>query len=150
MESSYPRAFQQLTFKFLDGVSPAFALAERNDGRLEPLRAFLRRMWSEVGGSPEPAKAERLARSFSDELKDEFRRAEAEWDKIDQDLFSKAGLLAAGGIPVEAGLIAGKLAFTIPAVGIALKGVYDLFAARMERSRFRKNVPLSVFLDLKR
>jgi hypothetical protein len=40
----------------------------RQDGRLEGLRTYLRKLWNAVGGNPDPASSETLARDFSDEL----------------------------------------------------------------------------------
>jgi hypothetical protein len=140
--SPLTRAFQEQHFKFLDNVDSGFACALRKDGRLEGFRAFLRRMWIEVGGNPDPSKAETLARDFGDELTDEYHKAEAEWNEIDRSLLKQFGATVAGGI------VTGAFVPHISAAGIAIAGVLELVNARMKRGEFRKKVPMSVFIDL--
>jgi len=66
--SPLTRAFQELDFKFLDGVSLLFARDMREKGRLEQLRSVLRKIWLEVGGKADGKQSESLARDFGDEL----------------------------------------------------------------------------------
>jgi hypothetical protein len=143
-------AFQQTNFRFLDLVPPRFAYEMRMEGRLEPLRGFLRKIWNQVGGSPDLSKANNLARDFGDELKDQVSRTEADWKKIDQSLLAWLSGTASGALLTLGGIATGKLSHAIPSLGFSVAAVGQLLAARMKRSRFRKSVPLSVFIDLKR
>ena len=140
--SPLTKAFQELEFKFLDQVDSEFACSLRKDGRLEGFRAFLRRLWSMIGGTPDINKACSLARDFGDELTEEYHKAEAEWGQIDRDLMKQFGASVVGG------LIAGAFSLHIPTLGFAAAGVLELLNARMKRREFRKKVPMSVLIDL--
>lgn len=143
--SPLTKAFQGLDFKFLDGVPLKFAYDIRSAGRLETLRSVLRKIWTEVGGSPDANRAEKLARDFGDELKQRVAEAQGDWEKIDRDLLKWAGTATAGGL---AGIVSGNVSVSLAGLTLAL--VTGLLTARLERRRFNKTVPLSVFLDLKR
>jgi len=137
------KAFQELRFKFLNNVDPRFACEFRKDGRLESFRNFLRKVWTSIGGEPEPSKINDIARNFSDELRDEYNKAEADWKKIDQALAKWT--LSSGGV---AAILTGGMQWQIPALGFCITAIGELLAAKYKRDRFRKTVPLSVFLDL--
>jgi len=111
------------------------------------LRNFLRKTWGEVSADEtlDYGKANKLALEFADELKEQYSKAESEWEGIDADL--RKWLLSRGGL--GALIATGGVDWTIPALGFALGGVNQLLTARHERKNFRKNVPLSVFVDLK-
>ncbi len=140
--SPLTKAFQELEFKFLDQVDSEFACSLRKDGRLEGFRAFLRRLWSTIGGTPDINKAPSLARAFGDELTDEYHKAEAEWGEIDRDLVKQFGATVVGG------LTAGAFSLHIPTLGFAAAGVLELLNSQLKRRGFRKKVPMSVFIDL--
>ncbi|MBZ5672407.1 MAG: SEC-C domain-containing protein [Acidobacteriia bacterium] len=140
--SPLTKAFQELEFKFLDQVDSEFACSLRKDGRLEGFRAFLRRVWSMIGGAPDISRASSLARDFGDELTSEYHKAEAEWGQIDRDLVKQFGATFAGG------LISGAFSLHIPTLGFAVAGVVELLNARLKRREFRKRVPMSVLIDL--
>jgi hypothetical protein len=140
--SPLTKAFQELEFRFLDQVDSEFACSLRKDGRLESFRAFLRRLWSMIGGTPDINKACSLARDFGDELTDEYHKAEAEWGEIDRDLMKQFGRTVVGG------LIMGAFSPHIATLGFAAAGVLELLNARMRRREFRKKVPVSVLIDL--
>ena len=76
------KAFQGLSFKFLNNVDPKFACDVREDGRLESFRTFLRKIWTSLGTDPDPSKIDDIVRNFSDELKDEYNKTEADWKKM--------------------------------------------------------------------
>jgi hypothetical protein len=138
------RAFQTLQFRFLDRVDPRFALRMRADGRLQSFRSFLRRLWRQSEGNTAISETnlDRIAREYSDELTDEYRKAEAEWDGIDRDLLKWFG-------PTMAGTIAtGSLGLSLPAAGFSIAAVTELIVARRKRGEFRKRIPMSVFVDL--
>jgi hypothetical protein len=140
--SPLTHAFQALDFKFLDNIDSGFACSLRKDGHLEGFRSFLRHLWKEVGGQPDAAKAQSLARDFCDELRGEHGKAMAEWKAIDRDLLKQFGATVVGGI------VGGAFSLQLPLLGVAVAGVAELVNARLKRGEFRKKVPMSVFIDL--
>jgi len=137
-------AFQQLRFKFLDNVDSKFACSMRQSGRLEGFRSYMRRLWHTVDGNPDPSKSEALARDFRDELTQEYKHAQSEWDAIDRELLKWA-------VPTLGGAIAtGAFSLALPVLGFAVAGVGEIIQAEMKRREFRKKVPMSVFIDLER
>jgi hypothetical protein len=147
--SPLTNAFQKLDFKFLDHVDSKFACSIRQDGRLEGLRSYLRKLWNAVGGNPDPASSETLARDFSDELTQSFNEAKSEWDAIDRDLL-KWGIPKIGGVVAGSGLVTGHFSPAFAAGGFVVAGVSEIIQAEMKRREFRKRVPMSVFIDLER
>jgi hypothetical protein len=153
--SPLTKAFQGLDFKFLDKVDSNFACEMRTEERLADFRAYLRRLWRTVNGSPDLNKIDSIARDFSDELTQEYHKTEAEWSKINQDLINWAGgpastaLGAAVGMAGIAGAIAtGNMALTIPPLAFIPLGISKLIDMRIKRRQFKKTVPMSVFIDL--
>lgn len=143
--SPLTHAFQKLEFSFLNNVDPELACSLRKDGRLESFRVFLRKVWKHIEGSSDLSKVNKLALDFSDELKDEYNRAEAEWQEIDRKLLKWAS--GTGFIPK---ILTGGMSWAIPAAGFCIAAIVRLLSAKMERTRFKKSVPMSVFLDLQR
>jgi hypothetical protein len=141
--SPLTNAFQQLTFKFLGKVDSGFACTLRKEGRLEGFRAYLRKLWTTVGGEVDLAKAEPLARDFRDELTQAYSEAQAEWSAIDRDLLKWAAPTVGGA------LVTGAFS-PIIAGGLAVAGLGEIIQAQMKRREFRKKVPMSVFIDLDR
>lgn len=136
-------AFQELDFKFLNNVDPAFALEMRGNGRLENFRTYLREVWQNIETSDHISSAK--VRKLSDELKKEYNAAEAEWSQIDKRLTK----WLTGPRGVGAILSAG-MDWKIPALGFSIDAVGQLLSARTDRKNFRNNVPLGVFVDLAR
>jgi len=139
------KSFQQLDFKFLNKVDPTFANQVRQDGRLESLRNFLRKTWVSLSkAESDPMNSEKIT-ALKDELTEEYHKAEADWKKIDADLLKwVTGSGGLGGV-----LAAGGMNWQIPALGFSLAAIGQLLGARYQRGRFKANVPLSVFVDLK-
>ena len=145
------KAFKELDFKFLNNVHTTFACDVRKEGRLEGFRAYLRRIWTTLNDEDDLTKLESQSRDFADELKDEFNKAEADWQKIDKDLIkwmgtSVAGCVASGGLGA---IVDGKLGLAAGGA-FAIKAVTELLTARMDRRTFRKKVPMSILIDLKK
>lgn len=142
--SPLTNAFQKLPFRFLDKVDSGFACTIRKEGRLEGFRSYLRKLWSAVGGEPDLAKAESLARDFRDELSEAYGEAQAEWNAIDRDLLKWA-------VPYLGGaLVTGIFSPTFAVGGLVVAGLGEIIQAEMKRWEFRKKVPMSVFIDLER
>jgi hypothetical protein len=105
----------------LDQVSIEFAYTMRKEDRLGGFRAYLRKIWKAVEGSPDPAQAERLAGYFSDELSQSYQLAKKEWAEIDIDLLKwfGGGTVATGiATGVEGAFSSGKLSLALPAPGL--------------------------------
>lgn len=143
--SPLTKAFQKLDFKFLENIDSKTACSIRKDGRLENFRIFLRKVWSSIGGSYDLDKADQLARDFSDELKTEYNKAKIEWSEIDKKLLK--WVTGTGGAST---LLTARMSVEIPALGFCIASIGNLLASRMDRSRFRQNIPMSVFIDLQR
>lgn len=146
------KAFQGLEFKFLDSVNAEFAFKMREEQRLGGFRSYLRKVWNTIGGSPDPTKADALAREFSDELTQSYAEAKREWAEIDLDLLKwvgGGGLIAGAGVAATA-LATGGLSLALPAGGFCLNGVAQLVNSTMKRRNFRRTVPMSAFIDLER
>jgi hypothetical protein len=141
--SPLTNAFQQLTFKFLGKVDSGFACTLRKEGRLEGFRAYLRKLWTTVGGEVDLAKAEPLARDFRDELTQAYSEAQAEWGAIDRDLLKWA-------VPAFGGALVSGVFSPVIAGGLAVAGLNEIIQAEMKKREFRKKVPMSVFIDLER
>ena len=137
-------AFQHLKFKFLENVDSRFACSIRQEGRLEGLRSYLRKLWNAVGGEPDPTRSEALARDFGDELAGAYQQAQSEWASIDRDLVKWASATAAGA------MAAGIFSPSFAAGGFVVAAVGELIQAEMKRREFRKKIPMSVFIDLDR
>jgi hypothetical protein len=146
------KAFQSLDFKFLDRVDAKFAFEMRKEERLGGFRSYLRKVWNTIEGSPDPAKAEGLARDFSDELTQSYQDAKREWSEIDIELLKwvgGGGIVAGAGAAVPA-LTTGGLSLALPATGFVLNSVSQLILSTLKRRNFRKTVPMSAFIDLER
>lgn len=137
--SPLTKAFQNLEFKFLNNVDSNFAYNMRSDGRLESFRSYLRKLWFSI--DDDSNRTDSKARDFSDELHHEFNKVQSDWKEINKSLIKNIGTSVAGGI------IGGAITPFI-AAGFTVKGVVDLLSARSDQYRFRKTVPLSVFIDL--
>lgn len=135
-------AFQELDFQFLNKVDPIFASRLRQDGRLENMRNFLRKVWQSTC-SEDPMNKETIL-GLKDELTEECHKAETEWKKIDVDLAK--WILSEGG---AGSLLSAGMNWQIPALGFSMVAIGQLLSSRYKRERFRSNVPLSVFVDLK-
>ncbi len=149
------RAFGALPFRFLNDVDSAFAHGLREQQRLSGFRGFLRKIWKTTKEDRDLSEAERLAAEFENELRDEYRRAEAEWKGIDTDLKKwaaqatpAAAMVATATLFSGFPTIAGGLVPAFAAGGYAIAGITQLVAARGKRQAFRDKLPMSVLLDL--
>jgi hypothetical protein len=143
--SPFAKAFQSLEFRFLDNVDPRFAQGIREDGRLEHFRSLLRKIGKGAEEIQDLRSLDSYARDCKDELIGEYRRAEAEWVKIEEDFLKWAG----GG--VGAALLAGQFFPDISALSAAALSMVGQLGLRFfKRGQFRKANPMSVFIDLSR
>lgn len=137
------RAFQELEFKFLDGVDVKFASNIREDGRLEGFRSFLRTVGKQASEVGSLTSLELFVRDAKDALVGEHQKARAEWAKI-QDSFS---LWVGGGI--GSALISGQMFPDVAALSAAtVSTMVQLYRRHLKRKHFRQTNPMSVFIDL--
>jgi len=143
--SPLTKAFQGLEFRFLNNVDISFAQSIREDGRLETFRAFLRRLGRDAIDLTEPSVIENYVRDRKDELVSEYRKAQAEWDKIDQAFLKWASTGLVGS------LIGGHMWPDISSLAAATATtVSQLIFRYLKQQQFRKVNPMSVFIDLSR
>jgi hypothetical protein len=118
---------------------------------------LLRSIWLELLGKTDGDFSSEVARSFTDRLHDEYRKAQAEWDKIKQDWFtffdkdtSRIMFTAFGAVFVNKmePFLQGSLGLVIPAGGIGMAAILRLLKDRYKRRSFRMTTPMSVFIDL--
>lgn len=139
-------AFQKLDFRFLDKVDPEFASTVAAEGRLASFRNYIRNIWLEASAQNDGKEiADSTVRLFTDQLNDEYHKAQKDWDAIDQQLikFSSAGITTTIGT-----MAAGKLNPIIPLGGLASTAILQLVASTRKRKQFKQTVPMAVFLDL--
>jgi hypothetical protein len=146
--SPLAKAFQALEFRFLNNVDVRFANQIREDGRLETFRALLRKVGKGATEVSTPSSLEMYVRDCKDELIDEYRKAQAEWSKIDESFMKWAG---GGVLAATASSISGHLVPDIASLSAAaLHTVGQLWLRYFKQQQFRKTNPMSVFIDLSR
>ena len=140
--SPFAKALQKCDLKILNDVTPKAAIALREEGRLENMRHFFRRVWqsSKSGEELDEGNAANLAA----ELEHQIAEANTEWGKIDQSLLKWLG--------VQGSAVAAAAAqFQIlPALSAAaITGTVGMIDARMRRKAFARRYPAGFFLRLK-
>jgi SEC-C motif len=141
----FAKALQEAKLKYLNCLRPQHALQLRDEGRLESLRTFLRKVWKTASTDDQFDDANAIL--LTEELGDEVRKAEQEWKKIDRDLAkivkaeAVTGLLAAGPM-----LAAGHALFLAAALGVA--GVGTLASSTMKRRSFPDRFPAAFFMKI--
>ena len=144
--SPFTRAFQDLEFRFLNNVDPRFAQRIREDGRLESLRVLFRRIGKDATEITDFGSLDSYVRDCKDALTGEYKKAQAEWAKIDES-FLKWG---SGGIAASS-LISGHILPDIASLSVATLSTLAQLGIRFFNQRqFRKANPMSVFIDLAR
>ena len=142
--SPFAKAMQDASLKYLDDVSLEDALALRKEGRLEDLRVFLRKVWTQACDVKSYSSIN--GQLFAEELQSEIRKAEDEWKQIDRDLLKNAGTAGAG-LVVSAPMIGtGQGVFLAAAAAIA--GISALAASTWQRQGFPTKYPAAFFLRL--
>lgn len=140
--ATFAKAFQESQIKHLDGLLFDDLLRLRNDGYLEDMRAFLRRVWSTS------STGDSFSNNDIDNLKAELvghiNQADAEWKKIDANLIKWFGSESILGSSIG---IATGIASWIPAIALAGAGAINLGLAKFERSTFIKRYPAGFFID---
>jgi hypothetical protein len=142
--SSLAKAFHGVNLQFLDNLNIEHALSVRKEGRLEPLRAFLYRVWKSA--CSDTFKAENV-RHFADELEAKVAEAAEEWKNIDRDLMKWTGAQTAGGLMAAPAIASGNAEFFAAAIAIA--GATTLGATYLRRRGFIDKYPAGFFMKLK-
>lgn len=140
--SPFAKTLAESDLKVLNDVPMSAALQLREEGRLESLRLFFRKIWKTCRDPDEFSG--KNAVNFSAELRDEVAKANEEWRKIDQELLKWLG--GAGGAMVTSGLVG----FVPAASAAAITGITGLIQARMKRHTFKDRFPAGFFLGLKK
>jgi hypothetical protein len=114
--SPFSKAFQGLSFNFLDAVPLDAALAIRREGRLESMRHFLRKVWNATAKTSPFDDAHIPA--LAAELDEKIREAAVEWKKIDRELVSRIGMQGVPGLMAAGPLIASGYAAFVGAAAV--------------------------------
>jgi hypothetical protein len=147
MWSPLTKAFQALDFRFLDRVDAQFAQGIREDGRLESFRALLRKIGNGATDITSVSALDGYVRDCRDELVDEYRKAQADWSKIDESFLK----WMSGGSTVAAGIVTGHLIPDVASLSAATMSTLSQLGLRYFRQQqFRKANPMSVLIDLSR
>ncbi len=142
----FAKAFQDVELKCLNNLRLEHALVLREEGRLESLRVFLRKVWKSARAA-EPF-SEANAKLLGEELKDEIKKAEEEWKKIDRNLLKWFGAQVSGGLLAAGPLIASGYGDFL-AAAIASAGAITLGTTQAERKSFPNKFPAAFFFRLK-
>lgn len=145
--SPFAKAFQGLQFSFLDAVPLSAALEIRQEGRLESLRHFLRKIW-DATAKTKPFDDENIP-ALAAELDEKVREADAEWRQIDRDLLKLVAAEASAGILAAGPLVTSGHAVFVGAAAV-LVGAANLAGSRMRRNEYKLKYPAGFFVDLKK
>lgn len=138
--SPFANAFENTTLKVLDNVPLGAALRLREQNRLESMRLFLRKVWTDAR---EEDFSEENALALASELDDKIREAESEYKKIDQELLIWAG---AG---TSAFLSSSAVGFIPAASAALLTNAIGLAKSQWQRRSFETRFPAGFFLNMK-
>jgi hypothetical protein len=138
--SPFSKALQSANLKILDNVPLASALTLRQEGRLESLRLFLRKVWTRSREAE--MFADENAINLAAELNEKIREAEGEYKKIDHELITWFG--AAG----AALLASGTVGFIPAASASAVTGAVGLVKSNWQRRSFKTQFPAGFFLGI--
>ena len=145
--SPFAKAWQNLSFKFLDSVPLHAALAIRKKGRLDSLRLFLRKVWAATAKA-EPFDEKNIP-LLAAELGAKVREAEVEWTKIDRELLQMIAAPATGGVLAAGPLIAAGCAAFVGAAAVLLGGL-ALAQSNKKRAEYKLTYPAGFFVDLEK
>lgn len=140
--SPISKALQASELKHLNGLNLNNLLKLREDGYLDDMRSFLRRVWSSSsnGDSFDKNNIENL----SAEMTEHIKIADAEWKSIDRNLIKWFGSESIMGTAIGVSVAS---AGWIPAVAVAAAGVVHLGQSTLARHRFMSRYPAGFFID---
>ncbi len=141
----FAKALQNAPLRYLNNIRLEHALTLRQEGRLESLRGFLRKVWKDA--STEDQFDSKNAILLAEELTGRIQDAEQEWKEIDRDLLKIVGGTAVGGLLAAGPLIAaGHAGFLAAAVGVA--GAVPLINSTLKRRSFPDRFPAAFFMKI--
>jgi len=144
--SPLAKAFQDVKWKCLDGLTLDHALVFRQEGRLEGMRTFLRRIWKAVSTTLEPY-SDVNAYLLGEELKGQAALAEEEWKGIHRQLLHRFGAQVAGEAITAAPLIASGHGGLVAAATLVSTGS-TVLETWYKRKGFPRKHPAAFFLRL--
>jgi hypothetical protein len=141
----FAKALQNTPLRYLNSLRLEHALTLRKEGRLESLRGFLRKVWTDACTENPFDSANSLL--LSEELAERIRDAEQEWKRIDRDLLKIVGTAAVGGLLAAGPLIAaGHAEFLAAAAFVA--GAGPLTHSTLQRRSFPDRFPAAFFMKV--
>lgn len=140
----FAKALQNAPFNYLDNVSLHAAFTLRQEGRLEHMRAFLRKVWMDA--QCDSAFAAENAENLAAELQQRVREAKDEWDVIDRDLLKWFGADLLAGTLGGGTLVATGSAAWLAAAGVAIAAGTHVGVAQRQRKTFENRFPAAFFL----
>ena len=140
--SPFSKALQAANLKVLDKVPLSAALQLRRENRLESMRLFLRKVWTDSRESE--LFAEENAVALASELDEKIRESEADYKKIDRELLAILGASVGG-------FFATSSVGFIPAASAALvANTVGLIRSQWQRRSFQTQFPAGFFLNIKK
>jgi len=136
--SPFAKALQNVDMKVLNGIPVDIAFQIRQEGRLENMRHFFNRVWRSCRETEQYSSSNAV--NLAGELDHEVQVAQAEWDKIDQQLLKILG--SSVGLAVATGIFSPSAAVPV-ALGA---GVAGLAISQWKRRSFRSRFPAGFFL----
>ena len=140
--SPFSKAIQESELKHLNGLTFNDLLKLRDDGYLEDMRAFLRRVW--VSCSRGDSFDKNNVENLSAELTEHIKIAEAEWRSIDSNLVKWFGSESIMGTTIGVSVAS---AGWMPAVAVAAAGAVNLGQSAIARHRFMSRYPAAFFIE---
>ncbi len=137
----FSRHFQQLPLPYLNGLRTIDVMKLRNDGHLDSMRRFLKKLW--LRSSPDSATEQHVIEQLSLELDDEVGKASNEWRNIDKNLakwfipnIPSIGMQLFPGTPWWA-----------TGVTAAVTGAAAVAESITKHKNFQKSYPAGLFLE---
>lgn len=140
--SPFSKAIQKTELKHLNGLMFNDLLKLREDGYLEDMRAFLRRVWTSC--SSDNSFDKNNIENLSAEMTEHINTAEKEWKAIDSNLFKWFGGESIIGTAIGVSV---ATAGWIPAVAVAAAGAINIGLASRDRNRFISKYPAAFFIE---
>ena len=140
--SPFSKAIQGTELKHLNGLTFQDLLKLREDGYLDDMRAFLRRVWSSCSSGE--SFDENNIENLSAELTEHINIADAEWRSIDSNLVKWFGSESIMGTAIGVSV---ATAGWIPAVAVAAAGAVNLGSSAIARHRFMSRYPAAFFIE---
>ncbi len=140
----FAKAIQEVELKCLHDIRLDHAMRLREEGHLEGLRIFLRKVWKEASLSDPYDEAN--ARLLGDELKDQIRRAEEEWKVLGRKFLKWFGMELGASLLAAGPLIQSGNGMFL-AAALATTTVVQIGVSERESAGFQTKFPAAFFLQ---